>query len=122
MGTEQVDGPNHADRADRADSAARTDRIDRTYQVDDIKQAIEEEGFWTMRDAAIGKRVDKLITDYNFKSVDGLDLIMASLRPPVCPTTVCQYYYWLTNSTRCDRSSSLFSLNLSSVSTKFGVQ
>ncbi|KAH6959703.1 hypothetical protein BKA56DRAFT_193650 [Ilyonectria sp. MPI-CAGE-AT-0026] len=84
--TDRVDNTKQADNTDRVDNTGQADdtcRVDSTDQVDDIKQAIIEKGFWTVEDAAIGAHVDRLLAGYKFKSVDGLDLITASLRPPV---------------------------------------
>ena len=48
--------------------------------LEDIKQAIKEEGFWMREDASIGKRVDHLVQNgFKFKTNEGIGLLEAAL-------------------------------------------
>lgn len=48
--------------------------------LEDIKQAIKEEGFWVREDASIGKRVDHLVQNgFKFKTNEGIGLLETAL-------------------------------------------
>ena len=43
--------------------------------LEEVRQAIIEDGFWTLEDAAIGKHVDEIVSDgFRIQTVKGMNL------------------------------------------------